>query len=355
MFQFEAAVKPRKKLRLALCGPAGSGKTFSALLIAKGLGGRVAMVDTEERSGLLYARNPRLGLNYHHAEFRPPFSPSRAVEAIEAAARAGFDVVVFDSLSHVWMGEGGLLDMVDLQAKRVKDNTFAAWKAVRPHEKKFLEAILRTDIHIIATMRTKAAWEIQKDEKSGKSKPVKIGLKPEHREGLEYEFDVVIDLTTDGHVASASKDRSDLFGDDPFIVTDEVGRRLGEWLQDGEARTEAPKAAPAPTQAPAAQAAPSGDSPSAAELAANVWAMAMDLASGEEQLAIEHLSTWSKWDRGEQVYTMTSLDDLTAKAKTHPRWVQTTYGRAKTGYRQATGQDWHRGQDAQGSLLGEAA
>lgn len=231
--QFRKAERKKAKLRLALCGPSGSGKTLSALKIAKGIGGRVAMIDTESGSGELYADNPNLGLEYDVMQFEPPYTPQRAIEAIQAAHRAGYDVVIFDSLSHVWMGEGGMLEMVDNAAKGMQGNSFAAWKNVRPHEKKFLEALTRTNIHIIATMRTKTEWTTEKDAK-GKTRPVKVGLKPEQREGLEYEFTVVFDMAIDGNIASAGKDRTDMFKGQYFTPTEETGKQLLEWLERGE-------------------------------------------------------------------------------------------------------------------------
>lgn len=232
--QFKKAERKKAKLRLALSGPSGSGKTFSALLIAKGIGGPVAMIDTESGSGELYADNPKIGIEYDAMQFPPPYTPLRAVEAVQAAQKAGYNVVIFDSLSHIWMGEGGMLEMVDTAAKGLRGNSFAAWKEVRPHEKKFLEALTRTDIHIIATMRTKTEWVTEKDEKTGKARPVKVGLKPEQREGLEYEFTTVLDMSVEGNVATASKDRTDLFKGEFFVPSEETGQRLLAWLEGGK-------------------------------------------------------------------------------------------------------------------------
>lgn len=230
--QFCKAERKKAKLRLALCGPSGSGKTFSALMIAKGIGGPVAMVDTESGSGELYADNPKIGLEYDVMQLGPPYTPQRAIEAIQAAQRAGYNVVIFDSLSHLWMGEGALLEMVDNAARGKQGNTFAGWKDVRPHERKFLEALTRTDIHIIATMRTKTEWTTTKDDR-GKTRPVKVGLKPEQREGLEYEFTTIFDLSLEGNIASAGKDRTDLFKGQHFTPTEETGKKLLEWLERG--------------------------------------------------------------------------------------------------------------------------
>ena len=123
--------------------------------------------------------------------------------------------------------------MVDLASKGMQGNIFAAWKNVRPHEKKFLEAIVGTNIHIIATMRTKTSWEVTKDEKTGRAKPIKIGLKPEQREGIEYEFTTVLELSVDGNVATTSKDRTSLFVGNPFVPSEKTGQELLVWLNSG--------------------------------------------------------------------------------------------------------------------------
>lgn len=232
--KFQKAIRPRVKLRLALCGPSGSGKTYSALLIAKGLGGRVAVIDTQYGQASLYADNATIGLEYDVLELSEPYTPARFVEALQLAAKDGYDVAVIDSITHAWSGEGGLLDMVQAASKNVRDNTWAAWKAIKPHEKKFLSALLGTDIHVIATIRSKTAWAVETDSETGKSRPVKLGLKPEQREGIEYEFMLVFDLSVDGHVAHVSTDRISLFGEKDFVPTIETGQRLVTWLESGE-------------------------------------------------------------------------------------------------------------------------
>lgn len=247
--QFRKAERKKAKLRLALAGPSGSGKTYSALLIAKGLGGPVAVVDTERGSSELYADNGKIDLDFDVLQLEPPYNPSRYIEAIRAAKKGGYNVVIIDSGSHAWMGEGGMLDEVDKATKANKGNTMAGWKAVAPLEKKFLEAITGTDIHIIMTLRTKTEWEISKDEKSGKTKPVKVGLKPEQRAGIEYEFTVAFDLSVDGNIATASKDRTDLFADQYFTPTEETGKTLLAWLNSGK-EVEASKQPESPESPP---------------------------------------------------------------------------------------------------------
>lgn len=326
MFDFKKAERKKAKLRLALCGPSGSGKTYSALLIAKGLGGKVALIDTEKGSGDLYADNPEIGLDYYSVQFTPPYSPERAVAAIRAAKDAGFDVVIFDSLSHIWMGEGGLLDMVDLAARSKRGNSFAAWKEVKPHEKKFLEALTGTDIHIIATMRTKTAWEVEKDERTGKTRPVKVGMKPEQREGLEYEFTLVLDLSVDGNVATASKDRTSLFRGRHFVPSEETGRELLAWLNAGSEPEAATPTSPAAVPAPASQ-----DRPARGEMIARGWNRIRKIAGDSpERLAKARawLSDLLKRDlQGENPLAGLPDEDLArawdAIAQRYAQWQQT--------------------------------
>lgn len=225
---FRPAKRSSAKLRLALCGPSGSGKTYSALRIAKGLGGRIALIDTERGSGELYADL----CAYDVAQLSPPYTPARYIEALHAAEKAGYDIVIIDSLSHAWSGPGGVLEMQDQAAKALK-NSFAAWREVTPEHNRLVDTLLQTNLHVIVTMRTKTAYEVQQD--GGKTKVVKVGLAPVQREGLEYEFTVVLDLSIDGHVASSTKDRTGLFDGQHFVVTEETGEKLGRWLRGSKA------------------------------------------------------------------------------------------------------------------------
>ncbi|NCC04437.1 MAG: ATP-binding protein [Proteobacteria bacterium] len=225
---FRPAKRSSAKLRLALCGPSGSGKTYSALQIAKGLGGKIALIDTERGSGELYSDL----CAYDVAQLTPPYTPARHIEAIRAAEKAGYDIVIVDSLSHAWSGPGGVLEMQDQAAKALK-NSFAAWREITPEHNRLVDTLLQTDLNVIVTMRTKTAYEVQQD--GGKTKVVKIGLAPVQREGLEYEFTVVLDLSIDGHVATGTKDRTGLFDGQHFVATEETGKMLGRWLRGSKA------------------------------------------------------------------------------------------------------------------------
>ena len=237
---FQRAERKQGKARIAICGPAGSGKTMSALRLAHGLaaGGKVAMLDTEAGSGELYSDLHE----YDYSRMDPPFDPGRYVEVIHEAERGGYSVLIVDSLSHAWTGEGGLLDIKDRIAKgSSSNNSFAAWKDTTPLQQKLVDAILRSSIHIIACIRTKTAWEIVDDER-GRKKPVKLGLKPDQRDGFDYEFTTVLDVSVEGHLASSYKDRSHVFdGRAPELMTEGHGAALRAWLDN------APPA-PAPVQ-----------------------------------------------------------------------------------------------------------
>lgn len=225
---FKRAERKKAKLRLALCAPSGAGKTYSALLIAQGLGGRIAMIDTERGSGELYSSL----CEYDVCQIEPPYTPKKYIEAIHEAERSGYGTIIIDSLTHAWAGQGGLLEEVD-KRKSGQRNDFTAWRDITPQHNALVDAMLQSSCHIIATMRTKTAYEVVKDERTGKTKPVKVGLAPVQRDGLEYEFTVVLDIDVDKHVASASKDRTSLFDGEVFVPTIGTGETILQWLESG--------------------------------------------------------------------------------------------------------------------------
>ena len=226
---FQKAVRKKSKLRLGLTGPSGSGKTYGALLIAKALGGKVAVIDTETGSASMYSHL----LEFDVLELKPPYSPERFIEALEAAADAGYASVVIDSITHEWSGSGGCLEINEHTAQaKFRGNTWSAWNETTPRHRKFLDAILRSPCHVIATMRSKT--ETTQAEENGRKKVVKMGMKAEQRDGTEYELTVVLDITHAGHYAVASKDRTGLFTDaDPMPITEATGKRLLAWLESG--------------------------------------------------------------------------------------------------------------------------
>ncbi len=251
MSSFVKAERKKKKARVGFDGPAGSGKTYSALLFAFGLGGRVAVIDTEHSSAELYSD---LG-DFDVAILKPPFSPQRYMSLIKEAEAAGYDVIIIDSLTHAWAGTGGILDIKDRRSKVGGNNDFTAWREVTPMHNQLVDAVLQCQCHILVTMRTKTVYEVQENKK-GKMAPVKIGQAPIQREGMDYEFDLVFDLSVDGHVATATKDRTRQFQDEPVLIDTEAGRRLAAWLDSGAEPAAQPEA-PETTRTTGQEAAPS--------------------------------------------------------------------------------------------------
>lgn len=225
--QFKKAKRSLSKLRLAIQGPSGSGKTFGALLLAKGLGGSIAVIDTERGSASLYSDVPGMP-EFDVLDLEAPFTPEKYIEAITAAEQAGYDVLIIDSMTHEWSGVGGCLEINDMLAKsKYRGNTWSAWNEVTPRHRKFVDKMLASKCHIIATIRSKT--DFVQDEQNGKKVVKKVGMKAEQRDGMDYEFTIVFDVTADDHIATTSKDRTSLFGD-PLHLNEGVGQRIAEWL-----------------------------------------------------------------------------------------------------------------------------
>ncbi|MGB9804541.1 ATP-binding protein [Desulfofundulus sp.] len=222
---FRKAERKQAKLRLALAGPAGSGKTYSALLIAFGLGGRIAVLDTERSSAELYSH---LG-DYDVCCLETPFTPQKYIDAIRAAESAGYDVIIIDSLSHAWAGPGGVLEIHDAVAAKEK-NSWAAWRHVTPLHNELVDTILQSKCHIIATMRSKTEYVQVQD--GGKARVQKVGMAPVQRDGMEYEFTVFLDLDLT-HTAVATKDRTSMFDGITFRPSVDTGKKLLAWLKSG--------------------------------------------------------------------------------------------------------------------------
>ena len=222
------AERRKAKLRCAMIGVSGSGKTYSSLMIAKGLGGKVCIIDTENRSADLYANS----FDYDVVELSAPFTPESYVEAIKHIESLGYETIIIDSLSHAWSGEGGILSITDNIAKSSNSkNTYTAWKESTPRHNLLVNAILQSKCNIIATMRSKTHYDIQENDK-GRKVPVKVGLSPVQRDGMEYEFTMVLDINQN-HYCTASKDRTGIFKD-PFIASEDTGKELMRWLNDGK-------------------------------------------------------------------------------------------------------------------------
>lgn len=182
-------------LRMAIVGPSGSGKTYTALKLATEMPyERIGIIDTEFKSSHRYAQT--FQKRFFMVEL-DDCSPKNYIAALKAAEEANLEVLIIDSLSHAWIGKGGILEQVDEVAKRKNSsNSFAAWKDVTPEHNKLINAILKSPMHIIATLRSKTEYIVEADSK-GKVVPRKVGLAPIQRDGVEFEFDIVGEMTAE--------------------------------------------------------------------------------------------------------------------------------------------------------------
>lgn len=205
MTMFKPATREKLKLRMAIDGPSGSGKTFTALRAAFTLGQRVAVADSEHRSAAKYVGLSPDGFPWQFDVCElSHFAPTTYAQVIKEAEAAGYDVLIIDSLSHAWDGVGGALDQVDRKAGS-GGNSYTAWKDVTPQHRDMIEAILGCKMHVISTMRTKMGYVLEPDAK-GKMVPKKVGMETVQRQGMEYEFDVVVDMDVE-HLAKVTKSR----------------------------------------------------------------------------------------------------------------------------------------------------
>lgn len=222
--QLRQSERRKAKIKMALQGPSGGGKSYSALLLSKGLANgdlsKVAVIDTENGSADLYAH---LG-NYNVLSLAPPFTPENYIKAIEVCEIAGMEVIIIDSISHEWD------ELLDFHSK-LAGNSFTNWAKVTPRQKAFVDKILQTKAHVIATMRTKQDYVL--NQKDGKFIPEKVGLKSVQRDGVDYEFTLVFDIDIK-HFAVTSKDRTGLFmGKPEFLISEYTGKEILNWCNSG--------------------------------------------------------------------------------------------------------------------------
>ena len=217
--QLRQSSRTQAKIKLALQGAAGSGKTMGALLLAYGLTNNwsnIAVIDTENCSSDLYAH---LG-NYSVLSIGEQYTPEKYVEAIGICEKAGMEVIIIDSISHCWDY------LLDYHAN-LQGNSFANWAKVTPRQNLFIQKILSSPCHIISTMRSKQDYVL--NEKNGRMVPEKVGLKAVQRDNVDYEFTLVLDLDIKHH-AVASKDRTGIFMDKPsFTITPNTGQEILNW------------------------------------------------------------------------------------------------------------------------------
>ena len=191
---FKKATIEEVRLRLAILGASGSGKTFSSLSIATNLvpNGRIALIDSEHGSASRYAKY----FNFDVCNLED-FSLQTYISTIEEADRLNYDVIIVDSLSHAWYYE--------LDQSSSSKNSYTAWKPLRVLERKLIDLMLQTKAHFIGTMRTKTEYILEKNSR-GKMEPHKVGTTAIQKQGIEYEFDVVGELDLE-HTMRITKTR----------------------------------------------------------------------------------------------------------------------------------------------------
>lgn len=215
--------RKQAKIKLAIQGASGSGKTYSSLLLAYGITNdwtKIAVIDSENGSADLYAH---LG-SYNILNLCAPFTPENYIEAIDVCEKSGMEVIILDSISQCW-------DYLLEYHSGLQGNSFTNWSKITPRQNAFVQRILKSNCHIISTMRTKQDYILT--EKNGKMVPEKVGLKAVMRDGIDYEFTIVLDIDMK-HNVIASKDRTGLFmGKPEFIISSDTGHSILEWCNSG--------------------------------------------------------------------------------------------------------------------------
>lgn len=217
------------KIKIGISGSSGSGKTYSAILIAKGLvpAEKILFIDSE--NGVDMYQDTGIS---DKIEFNPPYSLSKLKEYIELAIKEGYQCVIIDSMTHCWSGEGGILEEVErLTNGKYKGFGMQAWKEITPIYRSFLNYIAKCPLHVIVTFRSKTEYSVEKND-SGKNVVRKLGLKEEFRDGIDYEFSMFMNMDQ-SHMAHVSKDRTRLFTDTSFTPSEATGAAIKEWCESG--------------------------------------------------------------------------------------------------------------------------
>jgi len=231
--QLQKAARKQSKIKLSISGSSGSGKTFSALLLAYGICGdwnKIAVLDSENYSASLYAH---LG-SFNVINLQEPFTPEQYIDAIHICEQSGIEVIIIDSISHEWNGKGGCLEIHEKETAKMKiPNSFTAWAAVTPRHQSFIDAIVQSRAHIVCCMRSKTEYILT--ERNGRQVPQKVGMAPITRDGFEFEVSIHFELDQQ-HKAFCSKDRTGLFTqNNPFIISQQTGKQIIDWCQSGDA------------------------------------------------------------------------------------------------------------------------
>lgn len=240
LFTFTPAVRRNTHILVALAGASGSGKTYSALELATGLsrGGKIAVIDTEAGRALHYADK----FQFDHCDLGPPFNPTRYREAIEAAAAAGYAVIVVDSMSHEHAGEGGLLEMAEAELLKPNMKSPANWAAPKAAHKRMMNRLLQLRSHLIFCLRAEEKIKLERvmDERTGREKTavVPMGWAPICEK--TFMFEMVVSFVLSPEHPGVPVEGSGKIQDQHRVafpvgqrVTRAAGETLAEWANGG--------------------------------------------------------------------------------------------------------------------------
>lgn len=237
-FQVKKAVREKIFVKIALMSPSGGGKTYSSLKLATGMANqiekdtgkrpKILLGNTEQKRGYYYANE----FDYDIVDIDAPHNPEKYVEFVEFAISEGYGILILDSSSHEWEGKGGCLEL-----QQQAGGTYQAWAKVTPRHNKFIAAIADSPIHVIATMRGKDQYEVEKDDR-GKTSVKKLGVGAKQRDGFEYEFTCTFLIDQKTHMAEAQKDNTHIFENETATLLNEsYGEKIIKWASSGEGYT----------------------------------------------------------------------------------------------------------------------
>lgn len=222
---FQKAEREQVWIKALLSGSSGCGKSYSALRLATGIAkkcrSKIAYIGTEGSRNKYYADK----FNYDLLELSEPFTCESYIEAVEEAVDSGYKVLIIDSMTHEWKW---LNDVHD----KMPGNSFTNWGKLKPRHHKFMDKVLTSPIHVIATARGKDDWVLE--EKNGKQVPKKVGLGQQQDKDISYEYTVSFMISQDTHIASADKDNTSLFEGKYEVLTEKDGEKLYDWANDGK-------------------------------------------------------------------------------------------------------------------------
>lgn len=250
MSKFRKVERQKVKASIMIEGLQGSGKSGLALALARVLASdwdKIYAIDTENQSLDLFdgiKLNTGIEItNFNKVDLTPDdgFAPSNYMALREDAIEAGAEVVIMDSISHMWNRKGGLLDKVT-EAQAAGLDSYRSWGTdENRREKEIIFDLVRSHkAHIISTVRSKEKFGMEYDETRGRSKVVSLGEQQIQQEGLKYEPDLVLRMVSAGHTdgtapkAEVLKSRYAILRvGEEYEFTAELLHNIKQYLEEG--------------------------------------------------------------------------------------------------------------------------